>query len=192
MLYFAYHGYHNGWQRGLVTLVSLFFAWYVALITTKPLILGMNSLTGLDYSGNTYQLFQLFIYLATVVMVVKLFNDTRTVNTKAKDKRDKLSGISMGILSGYFFSVFLLNLSCEWFTQQLGNGKLVNFYVALGISDYTRTLPQINFINNSSNFYQALTSIQNLILFFLLLVFFHGFIFSFLGGADKVLDPRKK
>lgn len=192
MLYFGYKGWQNGWQRALVTLVSLFFAWYLALRATDTLIEGMNFLTGLDYGGYMYDLFQIILYLAAVGMVVKLFNETSVVSGEAKNNRQKLTGISIGILSGYFFSIFLLDLGSNWFADQVQSGNLLEFTASLGLSDYTRSIPQINFINNSSMFYHELISIQNLILLFLLLFFFHGFLFSFVGRADQVLRPKKK
>ena len=59
----------------------------------------------------------------------------------------------------------------------LGAGKLVNFYTALGISDYPSTLPQVNFINNSSIFYQELISASNPIHAFLDPA--HAFVYRF-------------
>jgi hypothetical protein len=191
MLYFGYKGWQNGWQRALVTLVSLFFASYLALRATDTLIEGMNFLTGLDYGGDMYYLFQVILYLAAVGMVVKLFNEKSVVSGEAKNNRQKLAGISIGILSGYFFSIFLLNLGSNWFADQVQSGNLLEFTGSLGLSDYTRSIP-VEFINNPYYIYNELVQKQNLILLFLLLFFFHGFLFSFVGRADQVLRPKKK
>ncbi|MGH2542143.1 MAG: hypothetical protein ACRDIB_05085, partial [Ardenticatenaceae bacterium] len=47
----------------------------------------------------------------------------------------------------------------------------------------------VDFLNNPLDVYNELVRVQNLILLFILLVFWHGLLFWFLGRVDKTLRP---
>lgn len=187
MLIFAVVGLRNGWQRGLVTLVSLFFAWGVAIKTTDFLIAAIDFTTQIDFSGEMRGFFQLMLYVLSVIMVVVTFNSR--VIPSSTDSRDRLSGLSTGLLSGYFFVVLLLDLGREWIATHVEDWSLVyNSAISLD-GRAARTMITINFTNDPYVAYQQLITAQSLILLFLLLVFWHGLIFALLGRVDQRLRP---
>jgi hypothetical protein len=189
MLVFAIIGARNGWQRGLVTLVSLFFAWGIAIKTVDFLIAAIKFAAGTDFTGELRGFFQIALYIASVVMVVVTFN-SRVIPTHLADRRDRISGISTGLLNGYFFIVLLLDLGREWIATHVEDWQLVfNNNISLD-ERFVRTLVTINFTNNPYAAYEQLIRAQNLILLFLLLVFWHGLLFALLGRVDRSLRPR--
>jgi hypothetical protein len=189
MLLFGIIGLRNGWQRGLVTLVSLFFAWGVAIRATDFLIRAIKFLLDLDFSGDQRGFFQIMLYIASVVMVVVTFN-SRVINSVPRDRRDRLSGVSTGLLSGYFFIVLLLDLGREWLATHVESWDfLYRSSIALD-GDARTTEITILFTNNPYVAYEQLITAQSLILLFLLLVFWHGLLFALLGRADRALRAQ--
>ncbi len=186
MLIFALIGSRNGWQRALVTLVSISFAWLVALKTTDFLIRAINFVTEVTITAPQRGFFQLLLYVASVIMVVVTFN-SRVIPVGHIDRRDKLSGVASGVLSGYFFVLLLLDLGREWIATHVEDWQL--FYTSsIGLGErLTRTVITITFTNNPYVAYDQLLRAQNLVLLFLLLVFWHGLIFAVLGRLDKKL-----
>ncbi len=188
MLIFGLIGFRNGWQRGLVTLVSLFFAWGLSLKATDFLIRAIDFLLGLDFSGEMRGFFQISLYIASVIMVVVTFN-SRIINTTPRDNRDRLSGVSTGLLSGYFFIVLLLDLGREWIAVHVEDWEFV-YRSSLSLSERsTSTVIRVAFTNNPYVAYEQLITAQSLILLILLLVFWHGLLFALLGRADRALRP---
>jgi hypothetical protein len=186
MLVFALLGLRNGWQRGLVTLVSLFFAWGVAIKTVDFLIAVINFAVNIDFSGELRGFFQLLLYVATAIMVVVTFN-SRVIPTVPLDRRDQLSGMSTGLLNGYFFILLMLDLGREWLATHVENWEAVfNANVAVD-GTMGRLLLMLDFTNNPYMTYAQLIRAQNLILLFLLLVFWHGLLFALLGRVDRGL-----
>jgi hypothetical protein len=186
MLIFGIIGLRNGWQRGLVTLVSLFFAWGVAIRATDFLIRAIDFLLGVDFSGDQRGFFQIMLYVASVVMVVVTFN-SRIIGATPRDRRERLSGVSTGLLSGYFFIVLLLDLGREWLATHIESWDIA-YRSSIAFDGSARTTEfQIFFTNNPYVAYEELITAQSLILLFLLLVFWHGLLFAILGRADKAL-----
>ncbi|HEX8681852.1 MAG TPA: hypothetical protein VF707_06025 [Ardenticatenaceae bacterium] len=189
MLVFAVIGARNGWQRGLVTLVSLFFAWGIAIKTVDFLIAAIKFAASMDFTGELRGFFQILLYMASVVMVVVTFN-SKVIPTYLADRRDRISGISTGLLSGYFYIVLLLDLGREWIATHVEDWQFVfNSNISLD-ERFVRTVFTVNFTNNPYAAYDQLVRAQNLILLFLLLVFFHGLLFAMLGRVDRSLRPR--
>jgi hypothetical protein len=124
MFLFALGGLRNGWQRGLVTLVSLFFAWGLAIKTLDFLIAAIRFAVNVDFSGELRGFFQIALYVAAAVMVIVTFN-SRIIPTRVVDRRDRLSGLSTGLLNGYFFIVLLLDLGRDWLATHVGSGVAV-------------------------------------------------------------------
>lgn len=189
MVLFGIIGLRNGWQRGLVTLVSLFFAWGVAIRATDFLIRAIKFLFDLDFSGDQRGFFQIMLYIASVIMVVVTFN-SRVINAVPKDRRERLSGVSTGLLSGYFFIVLLLDLGREWLATHVENWDFV-YRSSIALDGAARTTEiRVLFTNNPYVAYEELITAQSLILLFLLLVFWHGLLFALLGRADRALRAQ--
>ncbi len=186
MLLFSMIGLRHGWQRGLVTLVSFFFAWGVALKTVDFLIAAIGFVLGIELSDDLRGLFQIGLYVASVIMVVVTFN-SKIIPTRVVDRRDRLSGITTGLLNGYFFVVLLLDLGRDWIATHFEGFTLVfNGNLSLDGS-FGRALVTLAFVNNPFAAYEDLIKAQNLILLVLLLVFWHGLLFALLGRVDKTL-----
>lgn len=189
MVLFGIIGLRNGWQRGLVTLVSLFFAWGVAIRATDFLIRAIKFLFDLDFSGDQRGFFQIMLYIASVIMVVVTFN-SRVINAAPKDNRERLSGVSTGLLSGYFFIVLLLDLGREWLATHVENWDFV-YRSSIALDGAARSTEiRVLFTNNPYVAYEELITAQSLILLFLLLVFWHGLLFALLGRADRALRAQ--
>ena len=186
MLLFAFVGWRNGWQRGLATLVAMAFAWLVSIRTVDFLIAAIDFATGADFSGELRGFFQIALYIASVIMVVVTFN-SKVIPAAATDRRDRLAGISTGLLSGYFFVLLLLDVGREWIAAHVDDARIaLQGIVALdGRSDAANIV--INFVNDPMVAYDQLLRVQNLTLLFLLVVFFHGLLFALLNSADKKL-----
>lgn len=190
MLIFAYVGLKNGWQRGLVTLVSLFFAWGLALKTTDFLIAAIDFATDISFAGEMRGFFQIALYVAAVVMVVVTFN-SKIVGGRPTDRRELLSGVSTGLLSGYFFVVLLLDLGRDWIADHVEDWNLV-YNSAIQLDGRgTNTVINVNFTNNPYVAYDQLITAQSLILLFILLVFWHGLVFALLNRVDQRLRPSQ-
>ncbi len=189
MLLFGLIGLRNGWQRGLVTLVSLFFAWGVAIRATDFLIRAIKFLFDLDFSGDQRGFFQIMLYIASVIMVVVTFN-SRVINSVPRDRRERLSGVSTGLLSGYFFIVLLLDLGREWLATHVESWDFV-YRSSISLDGAARSTEiRVLFTNNPYVAYEELITAQSLILLFLLLVFWHGLLFALLGRADRALRAQ--
>jgi hypothetical protein len=166
--------------------VSLFFAWGIAIKATDFLIRALDFLLGLDFSGEQRGFFQIMLYVASVVMVVVTFN-SRVIQAFPRDRRERLSGVSTGLLSGYFFVVLLLDLGREWLATHLESWDFT-IETMIRLSDERKNLAlRVIFTNNPYVAYEQLITAQSLILLFLLLVFWHGLLFALLGRADRVL-----
>lgn len=189
MVLFGIIGLRNGWQRGLVTLVSLFFAWGVAIRATDFLIRAIRFLFDLDFSGDQRGFFQIMLYVASVIMVVVTFN-SRVISATPRDRRERLSGVSTGLLSGYFFIVLMLDLGREWLATHVESWDFV-YRSSIALDGAARTTEiTVLFTNNPYVAYEELITAQSLILLFLLLVFWHGLLFALLGRADKALRAQ--
>lgn len=191
MLLFALVGLKNGWQRGLVTLVSLFFAWGLASRTSAFLIRALEFVAETTISEEMRGFFQIALYVAAAIMVIVTFN-SRVIPTGARDRREAISGLSTGLLSGYFFVVLLLDLGRAWFAEHVPSGQLLRFNAAVMLPNRGGDVNVvINFSNNPFVAYEQLTRAENIILLFLLLVFWHGLLFFLLGRVDRVLRPSQ-
>ncbi len=185
ILFFLLLGIIGGWKRALVTLVGLFFAWGVAEKTSAFLIKAVKLLLGLDFSGPLAGFFSLSLFVGASVMVVVTFY--KIIEQAAKERRDKLLGGSFGLLGGYFFMVLLLDVSREWLQLNLNNWTLkINLGITLDTDPSGITLI-IRFVNNAIHVYERLTSVQSLVMLALLLLFWHGLVFSLVDRLNKVL-----
>ncbi|MGH2543844.1 MAG: hypothetical protein ACRDIB_13660, partial [Ardenticatenaceae bacterium] len=95
MLFFGFVGWRNGWQKGLATLVSLFFAWGVAQESLTFLLRALEFILEVDLGDKATGLFQILLYTATAIMVIVTFN-SRIIPGRVFDTRDKASGFSTG------------------------------------------------------------------------------------------------
>ena len=185
ILFFGYQGWKNGWQRGLITLVSLFLAWGIALRTSDFLITTIDELMGLNFSAQMDGFFTIVLYVASVVMVVVTAN--KVISAKV-EKPEKVSGAVTGLLSGYIFMVLLLNIGHNWLAEHIDTWDAAYFTLPWHLSREIST----NFTNNPSETYSQLLGWQNIALLFLLLVFLRTFVSEVLGNADKKLRAKKK
>ncbi len=185
ILFFGYQGWKNGWQRGLITLVSLFLAWGIALRTSDFLITTIDELMGLNFSAQMDGFFTIVLYVASVVMVVVTAN--KVISAKV-EKPEKVSGAVTGLLSGYIFMVLLLNIGHNWLAEHIDTWDAAYFTLPWHLSREIST----NFTNNPSETYSQLLGWQNMALLFLLLVFLRTFVSEVLGNADKKLRAKKK
>lgn len=188
MLVFAAVGARASWKAALATLVGLFFAWGLAMRTADFLIAAIKFATGVDFGGEMKEFFQLALYVSAVVMVVYTFN---SIMREAKpDRRDRLTGGTVGLLNGYFFMLLLLDLSRVWLDRHLNDWTLtLNFSFSFELDPGKVTLI-IKFTNNAVELYPRLLAVQNIVLLLILLVFLHGFIFGLLGMLDRGLNRR--
>ncbi|MDQ7028326.1 MAG: hypothetical protein Q9O62_00405 [Ardenticatenia bacterium] len=185
ILFFMILGVLGGWKRAIVTLVGLFFAWGVAVKASAFLIRAVRILLGLDFSGPLAEFFSLSLFVGSTVMVVVTFY--KIIENTANERRDKLIGSSFGLLSGYFFMVLLLDVSREWIQLNLNNWTLrINLGVSLNTTPGELTLI-VRFVNDATQVYEELISVQSLVLLALLVIFWHGFIFSLVGQLDRIL-----
>ena len=185
ILFFGYQGWKNGWQRGLITLVSLFLAWGIALRTSDFLITTIDELMGLNFSAQMDGFFTIVLYVASVVMVVVTAN--KVISAKV-EKPEKVSGAVTGLLSGYIFMVLLLNIGHHWLAEHIDTWDAAYFTLPWHLSREIST----NFTNNPSETYSQLLGWQNMALLFLLLVFLRTFVSEVLGNVDKKLRAKKK
>lgn len=185
MVLFAVLAMRRGWRAALVTLVGLFFAWGVAMRTTDFLIKAVRFFTGYDFSGDMAGFFTLALYVSTVVMVVYTFNSI--IGPAITDQRDKITGSTIGLLNGYFFMLLLLDLTRDWIATHVNEWTLtLNVGYAFEL-DPGRLTIITEFHNNAVELYPQLLTVQNIVLLFLLLVFWHGFLFGLLTGLDRRL-----
>lgn len=188
MLLFASMGARRGWKAALAVLVGLFFAWGLAMRTADFLIAAIKFATGFDFGGEMKDFFELGLYVSSVVMVLFTFNG---ILREAKlDRRDVLTGATIGLLNGYFFMLLLLDLARTWLERHLNDWTLTlrlafSFEVDLG-----QLTIVIKFTNNASELYPKLLTVQNIVLLLILLVFLHGFLFALLGMLDRRLNRR--
>lgn len=189
MLYFVIIGAVKGWQRALVTLVSLFFAWGLSIKTVDFLIRAIQFMFDIQMGETAQGLFQVLLYLAAVAMVLVTFNLGNVIPVKLLGPRDRLSGMSVGILNGYFFVVLLLDIGGTWFAENFEGFtlSLKGNFVAERLAKGAEIV--IEFINNPVDAYAQLLQAQNLVLLGLLVVFFHGFVYWLLGGLNSRLQP---
>ena len=185
ILFFGYQGWKNGWQRGLITLVSLFLAWGIALRTSDFLITTIDELMGLNFSAQMDGFFTIVLYVASVVMVVVTAN--KVISAKV-EKPEKVSGAVTGLLSGYIFMVLLLNIGHNWLAEHIDTWDAAYFTLPWHLSREIST----NFTNNPSETYSQLLGWQNMALLFLLLVFLRTFVSEVLERTDKKLRAKKK
>ena len=189
MLFFAYKGWTNGWQRALIMLASLFFAWAIVTESTTSYLCGViYAITNINLSSNI-GLFQIFIYLTTVVMVIVTFN--KLIETKPKNYRENLTGFLAGLVSGYFFVLLLLDIGRVWIEANINQTNPVleinsQIYL-LGLTRHTQIA--IDFTNNPFLSYGELITVQSWILLFWLAIFWFRRIWLFIAQTDKRLRP---
>jgi hypothetical protein len=188
MLFFVLTGARKGWQRALVTLVALFFAWGVSIKTVDFLLRAFEFMFGIAIGESGQGLFQVLLYLSTAVMVFVTFNIGNVIPVSMLSRRDRLSGMSVGILNGYFFVVLLLDIGRVWFAENFEGFALTldGGLMSEGLMRAARVI--VRFVNNPIDAYDQLVQAQNLVLLGLLVVFFHGFIFWLLGGLNQALQ----
>jgi hypothetical protein len=189
MLFFAYKGWRNGWQRALIMLASLFFAWAIVTeSTTSYLCRIIYAVTYIDLSAKV-GLFQIFIYLSTVLMVIITFN--KLVQLKAENYREKLTGFLTGLVTGYFFVLLLLDIGRVWIEANINQTSpvlIVNSQIyLLGLSRHTQIA--IDFSNNPLLSYGELFAVQSWILLFWLAIFWFRRLWLFIAQTDKALRP---
>ena len=183
-LFFGYQGWKNGWQRGLITLVSLFLAWGIALRTTEFLLITFDELMGLHFGNDMEGFFRIMLYVASVVMVVVTAN--KVIGGKI-EKPERVSGALTGFISGYIFVALLLDVGHKWFAEHIETREVAYLHLP-------GHLPEIstNFTNNPSEVYSQLLGWPNIVVLFIFLVFLRTFVSEVLGGAEKKLRPKKK
>lgn len=177
VLLFAWSGLRHGWQRHLVMLVSFFFCWAIALRTTDFLIHAMDVVLGLDYSGEMEGLFSILLYFASVGFVYWM---TKPITQKSPYKA---SGFLSGALSGYFFTVFLLDLGRKWLEEQIWVSEsepTLSLHLPADLPDLSTYL-----INNPSETYMQLTAWQNMLSLLVLMIFLYPFVSTVLGYLDR-------
>lgn len=189
MLLFGYKGWTNGWQRALIMLASLFFAWAIVTeSTTTYLCRIIYAVTDISLSHKR-GLFQLFIYLTTVLMVIVTFN--KLIDTKPKNYRENLTGFLTGLVSGYFFVLLLLDIGRVWLETNINETSpvlVVNSQIyLLGLTRHTQIA--IDFTNNPFMSYSELITVQSWILLFWLAIFWFRRMWLFIGQTDKKLRP---
>ena len=189
MLFFAYKGWTNGWQRALIMLASLFFARLIVNESTTAYLCGIiYAVTGINLSNNG-GLFQIFIYLTTVLMVIVTFN--KLIDTKAKNYREKLTGFLTGLVCGYFFVLLLLDIGRLWIEANINQTSRVlvvdsQIYL-LGLRRHTQIA--IDFTNNPLMSHGELITVQSWILLFWLAIFWFRRMWLFIGQTDQKLRP---
>ncbi|MDQ4078520.1 MAG: hypothetical protein M3220_20045 [Chloroflexota bacterium] len=187
MLFFAFPGWRKGWQRALVTLVSLFFAWGVALQITNLIVKAMAFVVEIDTLEETTALVRILLYVASTLMVVVTFN-SRMIPIPAIARRDRFAGISAALLSGYFFVLLLLDLGREWLVAHLPAARTLVFNSNVIVDGLARQQSlRVEFINNPITVYEQLSEFQNLALLVLLLVFFRGLLFWLFGRDGRTV-----
>jgi hypothetical protein len=189
MLFFAYKGWTNGWQRALIMLASLFFAWAIVTeSTTSYLCRIIYAITYIDLSAKV-GLFQIFIYLSTVLMVIITFN--KLIQLKAENYREKLTGFLTGLVTGYFFVLLLLDIGRIWIEANFNQTSpvlIVNSQIyLLGLSRHTQIA--IDFWNNPFSSHAELITVQSWILLFWLAIFWFRRIWLFIAQTDQTLRP---
>lgn len=190
MLLFGLIARRRGWRAGLATLAGLFLAWGLALQTTNFMIRAVYFFTGYDFSGDLAGFITLGLYVSSAIMVVYTFNSI--ISPATTDQRDKVTALLVGLLNGYFFMLFLLALTRDWLATHVNNWSLT-FYTGYAFDlDPGRLTLITKFTNNATEVYGQLARVQNIVLIFLLMVFWHGFLFGLLTGVDKRLKVARK
>lgn len=175
ILFFFVRGWKNGWQKALVTLISLFLAWGIALRTTDTLIALLDSLLGLDFSGEMEGFFSIVLYVASVVMVS--MTAKRVIHGKV-ERPERIFGAVTGILSGYVSIVLFLDIGHVWLANRI---EIASLHVPIPLPWELST----TFTNNPSEVYFLSSGWQNMILFVLFIVFFQAFLFQAWSTVNK-------
>ncbi len=178
---FFIKGWKNGWQKGLVTLISLFLAWGIAQRTVGSLLALFDSVLGLRFSDDMTGFFGIILYLASAVMVSMTAN--RVISAKV-EKPERLFGAITGILSGYLFIALFLDVGHVWLANHLEVASL-HFPIPLPWELST------TFTNNPTEVYSLSSGWQNIILLLLIIVFFQAFLFQAWSTVNK-WRPKKK
>jgi hypothetical protein len=190
MLLFALIARRRGWRAGLTTLSGLFLAWGLALQTTNFMIRAVYFFTGYDFSGDLAGFFTLGLYVSSAIMVVYTFSSI--IGPATTDQRDKVTALLVGLLNGYFFMFFLLDLTRDWLATHVNNWTLTVYTGYAFDIDPGRITIITEFTNNAVQVYGQLSQVRNIVLLFLLIVFWHGFLFGLLTGVDKRLKVARK
>ena len=186
MLLFASIGLKKGWQYGLATLAALFFSWGVTREATGYLIEVLEVVRQNPLGEKTHTFFPIFLYLFLVVIVMVTFS--KMIGKEPKKSNEKISSLLIGLLSGYFFMVLLLDLGRNWIsTQFTAMNPLFNLQVS--ISHLFSLTILSDFTNNPYVAYEDLLTVESVILLLLLLFFWNRLIWSFLNWVDKKLRP---
>ena len=181
VLFFFIKGLMNGWQKGLVTLISLFLAWGIAQRTTETLIALLDSLLGLNFSSEMEGLFGIMLYVASAVMVSMTAN--RVIGGKV-ERPERIFGAITGILSGYVFIALFLDIGHAWLADHI---EIASLHLPVPLPWELST----TFTNNATEVYNLSSGWQNIILFVLFIVFFQTFLFQAWSTVNK-WRPKKK
>ncbi|GAP64613.1 hypothetical protein ARMA_3036 [Ardenticatena maritima] len=185
ILFFALLGVVGGWKRTIATLAGISFGWLVALKSSDFLIRLIRFVLEVDFSGPRTGLFQIGLYVASMVMVVVTFHNI--IERTRGDRRDKLISLSLGSVAGFLFMVLLLDLGRDWIAAHVNNWALS---LNLGYnfdSTGAQTVITIDFLNNAVEVYERIGNGQVLILLAIVAIFWHGFLFSTIARLDKKL-----
>lgn len=181
ILFFLVKGWKNGWQKGLVTLISLFLAWGIAQRTIGSLMALFDSLLGLNFSDEMQGFFAIILYLASAVMVSMTAN--KVVGGKVETP-ERLFGAITGILSGYVFIALFLDIGHVWLADHL---EVASLHLPIPLPWELST----TFTNNPTEVYFLSSGWQNIILLVLFIVFFQTFLFQAWTTVNK-WRPKKK
>jgi len=185
ILFFALLGVVGGWKRTIATLAGISFGWLVALKSSDFLIRLIRFVLDVDFSGPRTGLFQIGLYVASMVMVVVTFHNI--IERTDGDRRDKLISLSLGSVAGFLFMVLLLDLGRDWIDAYVNNWALS---LNLGYnfdSTGAQTVITIDFLNNAVEVYNRISNGQVLILLAIVAIFWHGFLFSTIARLDEKL-----
>ncbi len=187
LIFFAIIGLKKGWQYALATLAAHFFAWGMTREATRYFIRIAEAATERPVTGQTNDFFPIIVYLLLVILVMVAFS--QFVGKEPKKSNEKIASLTMGALSGYFFLVLLFDTGHQWIANQFTSvDPLVNLQLTVN-SLFSLTILS-DFTNNPYTAYEDLLKVESLILLFLLVVFWHRLIWSFLTWVSSKLTGR--